>query len=469
MPGRRGDGELQAPDGPSPTPTTKVLPIVDEGLGNSSYLVEVAEGRALVVDPSRDPVPYLRAAAAAGLSIAWVAETHLHADFVSGARELAGEGATVLGAREAHLAFPHRAIEDAEEVDLGGLRLRAMATPGHTPEHVSLVLLDGPEPVGVFTGGALLPGAVARTDLISPDQTEPLARAMYRSIHDRLLTLPDETPVYPTHGSGSFCSVATDGERTTTIGRERSANPLLAAPDEDAFVGELLASFGTYPTYFLRLRELNRRGPRLYGRHLPKLTALQPGRVRELIATGAEAIDVRPTDEFAAGHVPGALSIELRPAFASWLGWLVSDERPVLFVLGENQNRDELVRQCLKIGYENIAGELAGGMDAWRAAGLDEVSTALVHDAPSDQPILDVRQQSEFDVGHIPGAIHVELGGLPNADMVPSGPVAIMCGHGQRAMTAASVLERTGRRDLTVITSGASDWSRATGRSLERS
>jgi hydroxyacylglutathione hydrolase len=469
MPGRGGDVELQAPDGPSPTPTTKVVPIVDEGLGNSSYLVEVAEGRALVVDPSRDPVPYLRAAAAAGLSIAWVAETHLHADFVSGARELAGEGATVLGAREADLAFPHRAIEDAEEVDLGGLRLRAMATPGHTPEHVSLVLLDGPEPVGVFTGGALLPGAVARTDLISPDQTEPLARAMYRSIRDRLLTLPDETPVYPTHGSGSFCSVATDGERTTTIGRERSANPLLAAPDEDAFVGELLASFGTYPTYFLRLRELNRHGPRLYGRHLPKLPALQPDRVRELIASGAEAIDVRPTDEFAAGHVPGALSIELRPAFASWLGWLVSDERPVLFVLGENQHRDDLVRQCLKIGYENIAGELAGGMDAWRAAGLDEVSTALVHDAPADQPILDVRQQGEFDVGHIPGAIHVELGGLPNADIVPSGPVAIMCGHGQRAMTAASVLERTGRRDLTVITRGASDWSRATGLSLERS
>jgi glyoxylase-like metal-dependent hydrolase (beta-lactamase superfamily II) len=187
--------------------------------------VKVAEGRALVMDPSRDPVPYLSAAAAWDLEIAWVAETHLHADFVSGARELVREGASLLAAREAGLAFPHRPLADCEEIDLGGLRLRALATPGHTPEHLSYLLLDGSKPVGVFTGGALLPGWVARTDLIAPEQTESLARALYRSIRERVLSLPDETPVYPTHGAGSFCSAPAGRERATTIGREREANP----------------------------------------------------------------------------------------------------------------------------------------------------------------------------------------------------------------------------------------------------
>jgi glyoxylase-like metal-dependent hydrolase (beta-lactamase superfamily II)/rhodanese-related sulfurtransferase len=467
MNSKRQEGGRQGVPSP-PSAATKVLPIVDEGLGNSSYLIDLTGGRALVVDPSRDPLPYLQAAEAWGLEIAWVAETHLHADFVSGARELAREGATVLAAREAGLRVPHRALKDGEEVDLGGLRIRAIATPGHTPEHLSFVLLDGSEPIGAFSGGALLPGAVARTDLISPDQTEPLARALYRSIHQRLLTLPDQTPVYPTHGSGSFCSVSADGERTTTIGRERATNPLLSAPDEDAFVRELLGSFGSYPTYFRRLREVNRRGPTLYGRHLPTLPDLGPDEVQMLLADGAELIDVRPIDEYAVGHVPSALSIELRPAFASWLGWLVPDGRPLVFVLNGDQDRHDLVRQALKVGYENLAGELAGGMTAWRAAGLQEARTTLGHDASPDHSILDVRQQDEFASGHLPGALHVELGSLPTAGGMPPGPLAIMCGHGQRAMTAASVLERAGRRDLTVVTSGASDWSRATGRPLER-
>jgi glyoxylase-like metal-dependent hydrolase (beta-lactamase superfamily II)/rhodanese-related sulfurtransferase len=448
---------------------TNVLPIVDEGLGNSSYLVGIGGGRALAVDPSRDPRPYLHAATARQLVIAWVAETHLHADFISGARELVEGGATVMAARRADLGFPHRGLEGGEEVDLGGLRIRAIETPGHTPEHVSFVLLDGARPIGVFSGGALLPGAVARTDLISPEQTEQLARSLYRSVHERLLTLPDETPVYPTHGSGSFCSVSAHGERTTTIGLERSSNPLLTASDEDAFVRTVLEGSGSYPSYFLRLREVNRRGPRLYGWYPPALRPLGPGEVLRLVADGAELIDVRPIRDFATGHVPGALSIELRPAFATWLGWLVSGDRPLVFVANEDQDRDDLVRQCLNVGYENFVGELAGGMEAWRAAGLREARTALGDIDASAGLILDVRQEAEFDAGHLPGAAHIELGSLPIADDVPPGPLAVMCGHGERAMTAASVLERSGRRDLTVVLGGPSDWSRAMGRPLERS
>jgi hydroxyacylglutathione hydrolase len=439
-----------------------ITPVADEGLGNSSYVVPVADGRALVVDPVREPTPYVRAAKAEGLELAWVAETHLHADFVSGARELAREGATVLAARAAELGFPHRGLDDGCEIDLGDLRIRVLSTPGHTPEHLSYLLLDGSRPVGVFTGGALLPGAVARTDLIAPDRTDELARALYRSVQEKLLSLPADTPVYPTHGAGSLCSAPTGGERVTTIGREKETNPLFAAKDEEAFVRTLLQRLGSYPPYFLRLREVNRRGPALYGTTPPPLPLLEPGEVRGLLAGGAELIDVRPIAEFAAGHIPGVLSIELRPAFATWLGWLVPEGRPLVFVLSSNQDRNDLAQQCLKIGYETFAGELAGGMAAWRSAGLPEARIALEPIERAAAPIVDVRQRGEFASGHLPDAINVELGVVADAEP-PSGPLALMCGHGERAMTAASLFERAGQGDLTVLLGGPTDWSRSTG------
>lgn len=424
----------------------------------------------MVVDPSRDPWPYLRAAEARGLAIAWVVETHLHADFVSGARELGTAGAGLLAPRAATLGFPHRGLDDGDEVDLGGLTLRALATPGHTPEHLAYLLLDGGRPLAVFTGGALLPGSVARTDLIAPDRTEALARALFRAIRERLLTLPDDVAVYPTHGPGSFCSAPADRERITTIGRERATNPLLAAPDEDAFVRALLASLGSYPPYFLRLREVNRRGPRVLGSRPPGLRPLGPAEVRRLLAEGAELVDVRPIRDFARGHVPGALSIELRPSFPTWLGWLVPPDRPLVFALDPDQDRAELAWACLKVGYEDLAGELAGGMEGWRAAGLGERRLPVVAaERLGRARVLDVRQRSEFLEGHLPGAVHVELGSLEGAGDLPGGPLAVMCAHGQRATTAASLLERAGRTDVTVVVGGPGEWSAATGIALERS
>jgi len=231
----------------------------------------------------------------------------------------------------------------------------------------------------------------------------------------------------------------------------------------------MLESYGSYPSYFLRLREVNRRGPRLYGRYPPLLRPLGPGDVQRLLVDGAELIDVRPIRDFATSHVPGALSIELRPAFATWLGWLIPVDRPLVFVANEDQDRHELVRQCLNIGYENLAGEVAGGMAAWRAAGLGEAQIMLADTVPSYGRILDVRQEREFATGRLPDALHIELGSLQATDDVPPGPLAVMCGHGERAMTAASVLERAGRNELAVVLGGPSDWSRTTGRPLERS
>ena len=248
--------------------------------------------------------PYLAAAERAGSSIAFTVETHLHADFLTGSRELAARGATVLASKAAGIEWPHRGFDDGDELDLGGLHLQAVATPGHTPEHLSWLLRDGQRPTALFSGGALLVDAVARTDLIAPDQTEPLARALWRSLHERILALPDDVAVYPTHGAGSFCAAPTNGQRTTTIGRERAANPLLASPDEDTFVARLLAGYGSYPPYFLRLRERNRLGPDVVGSPFPPLPTVAADQVARLVDDGAVVVDARRVESWASGHVP---------------------------------------------------------------------------------------------------------------------------------------------------------------------
>jgi glyoxylase-like metal-dependent hydrolase (beta-lactamase superfamily II)/rhodanese-related sulfurtransferase len=444
-----------------------IVAVVDEGLGNSSYVVDLGDGRALVIDPERDPGPYLRAATRRALRVAYSAETHLHADFISGSRELAAEGAEVLAAAAGHSVFEHRGLDDGEEVDLGGLTLRALATPGHTPEHLSYLLLDGFMPIALFSGGSLLVGSVARTDLIAPRQTEQLARELWRSLHERILTLPDDLPVYPTHGAGSFCSSPAGGERTTTIGAEKAANALLAAADEEAFVKLLLESLGTYPPYFSGLREMNRLGPVVFGPEPPALARLDAHTVRHRVAAGASVVDVRRIAAFAAGHIPGALSIELRPQFATWLGWLVDEGEPIIFVLDDDQDRAEVVRQAHKVGYEHLLGELSGGMAAWTGAGFERSQIALVPVAEAAGTIVDVRQAPEFAAGHVPGALHVELGAVEDAELPRREPLTVMCGHGERAMSAASILEAGGHPELTVVLGGPSDWASSAGRELE--
>jgi glyoxylase-like metal-dependent hydrolase (beta-lactamase superfamily II)/rhodanese-related sulfurtransferase len=447
-----------------------VVAITDEGLGNTSWLVDLGEGEALVVDPERDPAPYLRVAERLGTEIALAAETHLHADFVTGSRELAALGAEVTASAVGGLAWPHRALRDGDEIGIGRWRLRALATPGHTPEHVAYLLSDRDRARAVFTGGSLLVGSVARTDLIDPDDTEALTRALWRSIHHQLLALPDDVAVLPTHGAGSFCSAPGESRRWTTIGDERRTNPLLGAPDEDTFVRHVLDSLGSYPPYFLRLRAVNERGPRVLGEPggLARLGAEDVAALRE---TGAVMVDVRPVAEFAAAHIAGSLAITLRPQFASWLGWLVPDPgTPLVFVAGDHQDRREIVRQCLNIGYENLAGELAGGVDAWHAAG-GEIATIPLLDAThlDGRSVVDVRQASEYAAGHVPGATPIELGALPDRMAeVPAGPLAMMCGHGERAATAASVVAVAGRDDVAVLAGGPDDWASATGGRLRR-
>ena len=440
----------------------KTHEFVDEGLGHSSYVVDLGDGTAAVVDPPRFPIAQEALADRLGLHIGWTLDTHSHADYVTGSPALAGRwSATFLAPDASRLATPHRPVHDREHVKLSdGVELIALATPGHTPDHHAYVLAHEGAPVALFTGGSLMVGAIGRTDLCGPELAEPLAHEMFRSLR-RFDDLPDALAVYPTHGAGSFCSAPGGSPRTSTLGHERVQNALFSICDEDTFVHRLVEGFGTFPTYFARLPELNRLGPTRYDT-VPRLALLSPDDVERHLDAGGVVVDARPVAAFSAGHVPGSISNALRPAFACWVGWLVTSDRPLAFVVDPDQDRIDLVRQCLDVGHEQLAGELDGGIDAWQRTGRAVRTIPLVDPAHVSGQVVDIRQANEYTLGHVPGAINVELWQVPNADL-PVRPLTVMCGHGERAMTGASLLAVRGRTDVVVLDGGPDTWSSVTG------
>ncbi|GMU77255.1 MAG: MBL fold metallo-hydrolase [Acidimicrobiia bacterium] len=443
----------------------RVHAFVDEGLGHSSYLIDLGDGSAAIVDPPRFPDAEERLADHLGLRLAWTVDTHSHADYVTGSPGLVHRRHTVfLAPAASHLETPHRPVADGDHVELApGIDLVAIATPGHTPDHHAYVLTEHGSQVALFSGGSLMVGTVGRTDLCGLALAAPLAHDMFRALR-RFDALPDELALYPTHGAGSFCSAPGSAARTSTLGVERATNALLRLTDEDEFVDRLLAGFGTFPAYFARLPEVNRHGPTAY-EFLPQLPELTPAEVDALIAEGAVVVDGRSIADFSAAHIPGSISNVLRPVFATWVGWLVGPDRPIVFVLGDDQPREEAVRQCLDIGHEPLAGVLAGGIDAWRESGRTTGRVELVGSEHVRADLVDVRQANEFTAGHVPGAINVELGAIPNTEL-PRRPLTVMCGHGERAMTGASLLAAHGY-DVDVFDGGPDTWSTATGRPLQ--
>jgi hydroxyacylglutathione hydrolase len=453
--------------------TATILPcaVVDEGLGNSCYLLDLGDGSALVVDPPRDLRAVRAAAAKSGLRVRIAADTHLHADFLSGAVQLAhDDGATVLASAAGMRQFDHRGLGEGDEVDLGGLALTALATPGHTDEHLSFLLSDGGKPIGVFTGGSLIVGSAARTDLLGQERTVELARAQFASLR-RLIELPAATAVWPTHGAGSFCSAPPGAERTATIGHELATNPLLALREEDQFVEHLLGSLGSFPSYFLRLGEINRHGPLVLDTAATSgLAGLPVSTVADLRENGTILVDVRPVPDYTDAHIPGAVSVPLRAQFATWLGWLIPTDTTIVIVRNDDQDPAEINWQAANIGIDHIAGEVLGGLPAWVEAGHPTTHTPLLDPggaANEQRQVLDIRQDAEFSAGHLPGALHIELGSLAQQlAELPPGPTLVMCGHGERAAGGASLLERAGRHDLAVLAGGPDELAQATGHNL---
>lgn len=443
-----------------------VVAFVDEGLGHSSYVVDLGTGTAAMIDPPPFPIAQEALIERSGWRLGWTVDTHSHADYVTGSPGLvARRGVTFVAPAASDLATPHHGVTDGDRVELApGLTLVAIATPGHTPDHHAFLLEANRRPMALFTGGSLMTGTVGRTDLCGPALAVPLARDMFRSLR-RFDHLPDALPIYPTHGAGSFCSALGSVERTSTLGRERATNPLFRLADETSFVEQLLGGFGTFPTYFERLPELNRRGPTPIA-SLPNLPRLDADAVTRLQAEGAAVVDARPFTAFATGHVPGSLSNALRPVFGSWLGWLVDLDTPLVFVLDEDQDRAELVRQCLDVGHELLLGELDGGIGEWSAGERPLAEIAVVDAERIDPVVIDVRQAVEYRTGHVPGARNVELGAIATATFDPDVPMTVMCGHGERAMTAASVLSARGHI-VRVFRGGPDTWSASTGRALD--
>ncbi len=450
--------------------------ILTPGLGNATYLL-ASDGEAVVVDPPRDAWRVTQVADARGWRLTHVVETHVHNDYLSGALELrADRRVSIVAPARGRYAFEHRGVDEGDIVEIGGLRLVARATPGHTPEHLAWeVMTDGADaPSAVLTGGSLLVGSAGRTDLLGPAATEGLTHDQFLSLR-LLAALPDDVAVLPTHGPGSFCTAGPiGGDRTSTIGLERRANPLLAAPDEAAFRAALLGGLGAYPTYYGEMAPINRAGPVVMGR--PEVPpSLDPAAFRAAVAAGAHAVDGRPRTEFAAGHLPGSLNIELGDSFASYVGWFVPFGAPVALVLPEplGEALEEATVQLFRIGYDRIVGALSGGADAWAASGgtLETYPTTTIDALHVDAITgpngyaLDVRDPHEWhEDGVVPGAIRIPIGELAEQlGTIPrDGPVTVMCKSGARASIAASLLDAAGIDVRLIATGGAPDWAAAT-------
>lgn len=439
--------------------------ITTASLGDTSYLL-VSGDEAALVDPQRDSWGLMESCTSRGVGIRYVLETHIHNDYVSGALEVrAATGATVAGPARAPYAFDHLALAEDDEIVVGDVTVRAMETPGHTAEHTSYLVFDDTRmaPTAVFTGGSLLVGSAGRTDLSGDDRTEELARAQFRSLR-RLSLLPDATRVLPTHGAGSSCAAGpVSGDRTTTVGVERRTNPSLTVQNEERFVSGRLSGLPPYPAYYRYMASINRSGPQVLGGR-PALRALTPSRVEGLVGGGAQVIDGHDRGTFAAGHLPGSLCDELDDRFASLVGEVVPFGARLVLVLPEPEEEaaDEALMQLLRIGYENIAGYLAGGVDAWQAAGrpLRSFRTADVAELAghiAERRVLDVRP--ERPEGGIPGTLAVPLAELPRrlGELPRDREIWTVCESGRRATIAASLLDRVGIPVTAVVSGGVGD------------
>lgn len=450
--------------------------IEDEGLSQYSYVVGPDGGHEVaVVDPRRDIDVYLDWAQQHDARITHVLETHVHADYASGAHELAvhAGAALLLSGHDIGETFevsaPHQDLNDGDRVTLGSLTLSAVHTPGHTPEHLSFLIStdSSPDPLALLSGDFLFVGSVGRPDLLGDAETAGLAARMYDSVQ-ALRAYPDDLPVFPAHGAGSMCGSGMGQVPSTTLGNERLTNPYLDPRlTRERFVDRLLSSAPPFPPYYRRMKRINAEGPRLL-HGIPGQQTLTEIDVQQRLQAGHIVIDLRDQQAFGKGHIPGALGIGAGRMLSMWAAWVVPYDTPLLLVGGADDIEDA-ARRLVRVGLDDVEGWLQGGMTAWTRAGLPVATTPQISaddlrrqlDAsPGDAQILDVRTDAEWAAGHLPGAVHIMGGVLPGRvdEVDRDRPVIVMCGSGYRSTIAASVLARAGVTNVTNLTGGMEAW-----------
>lgn len=449
------------------------------GIAQMSYLIgDDSRGLAAVIDPRPDVDIYLELARSYGVAITHVFETHIHADFLSGARELVERlGSAALcasGEGGATYEFELQKIGDGDSFEFGSVRLTARHTPGHTPEHLSYLVAEAEKPGtawGIFTGDSLFAGSAGRPDLLGDDQTEQLVERLFRTLRAFYLGLDDGILVYPGHGSGSACGADIGDRPMTTIGFERVHNPFLQIDDLDCFREFVREGAPPEPHHYKRLKRQNADGPPAL-RGLPVVPPLPPPEFRKAVERGrASLLDTRQMLAFGGGHIAGAINIGPRPELSVWAGQMLDADRPILLVVDDETDLDWFVRLLLRTGFSKFAGYLVGGMKAWENAGypLEHLPQMTVHELESrrgEVQILDVRAPDEWEGGRIPGARHHFVADLRDADGAPAGidpgkPVAVYCDSGYRASIAASLLQARGFRDVRNVPGSWQAWNQS--------
>ncbi len=438
-------------------------------LSHASYLIG-SEGIAAVVDPQRDVEIYLAAAAGHGLKVRHVIETHLHADFVSGHRELAERtGACVYLGAQAGAKFDHMPVRDGAEVRFGRCVLRFLETPGHTIESICILITDldrSPEPFAVLTGDTLFIGDVGRPDLAADHTLQELAALLYRSLHQKLLRLPDDVEVYPAHGAGSLCGRSMSAERKSTIGLQRACNYALRAPSEEAFVKVVTADLPERPRYFAKDVELNRRGAPALA-ELPARPLIPARRAYEQQRSGAVILDTRPAAQFAAGHAASSIQVGLSGQFASWAGIVIGLDTDIVLLAEDEQAASEARTRLARVGIERVTGAVAEGLSGWVASGLpvatlNQIDAGELRSGQVDGvQLLDVRRAPEWQAGRIPGAILKPLDSLSRSldDLDPARRTVVHCKGGYRSTIACSLLQKAGFSDVYNLAGGYDAWA----------
>lgn len=446
-----------------------------EGLAQLSYIIgDDKAGVAAVIDPRRDVGIYLDRTRELGVQITHTIETHIHADFVSGTRELhAKTGAQIHGGKSADYKFDINQLNDGDEIELGNVTLRALHTPGHTPEHIALLIHDkkqGAEPFGIFTGDLLFNLDVGRPDLLGKGSEQELAKQLYHTLFEKILPLGDRIEVYPCHGAGSACGKSIGDRRQTTIGNEKIYSQTFKKRSEGEFVEWILGGMPEPPRFYARLKKVNAQDAKIIG-DVPALAPLTPAQFQKAAKDeNSIVVDARSILAFAGGHIPNALNIALRDEFPNWAGWMLEPEQKILLVVESTRDIEIAAAHLFRIGYDNVAGYLHEGMTSWQNAalpletlGIWTVQELNEHKADADLTVLDVRGDDEWKQGHVPGARHIYVPHLAEHldELDKAKTVATYCGSGYRASIAASTLRRNGFEHVINIPGSWNAWTKA--------